>query len=85
MLAKEKVAERARFVIRERSRLEAAFAEANLEYIPSRGNFIMVRFAAADFEKSGVLVREGEALGYPGWSRVTVGNSSENDRVIEAL
>ncbi|MBA2691217.1 MAG: aminotransferase class I/II-fold pyridoxal phosphate-dependent enzyme [Rubrobacter sp.] len=85
MLAKEKVEERAKFVIRERGRLEEAFGKANLEYIPSQGNFIMVRFAAADFEKSGVLVREGEALGYPGWSRVTVGNSSENDRVIEAL
>ncbi len=45
----------------------------------------MVRFAAADFEPSGVLVREGEALGYPGWSRVTVGDSGENDRVIAAL
>lgn len=85
MLAKEKVEERARFVIRERERLENAFGKANLEYIPSQGNFIMVRFPAADFEKSGVLVREGEALGYPGWSRVTVGSSSENDRVIEAL
>ncbi|MGH3090168.1 MAG: pyridoxal phosphate-dependent aminotransferase [Rubrobacteraceae bacterium] len=85
MLAKEKVMERARFVIRERSRLENAFAKANLDFIPSQGNFIMVRFAAADFEKSGVLAREGEALGYPGWSRVTVGNTSENDRVIGAL
>jgi histidinol-phosphate aminotransferase len=37
------------------------------------------------FEKAGVLVREGEALGYPGWSRVTVGDSGENDRVIGAL
>lgn len=85
MLAKEKVEERSRFVIRERGRLENAFQTANLDFIPSQGNFIMVRFPAADFEKSGVLVREGEALGYPGWSRVSVGNSSENDRVIGAL
>lgn len=85
MLAKEKVEERALFVIRERSRLENAFGDANLDFIPSQGNFIMVRFAASDFEKCGVLVREGEALGYPGWSRVTVGNTEENDRVIGAL
>jgi histidinol-phosphate aminotransferase len=85
MLAREKVEERAKFVIRERGRLEEAFGGAKLDFIPSQGNFIMVRFPAADFERSGVLVREGEALGYPGWSRVTVGNTGENDRVIEAL
>jgi histidinol-phosphate aminotransferase len=85
MHAREKVTARAEFVIRERNRLQDAFQEADLEFIPSQGNFVMVRFGAADFERSGVLVREGEALGYPGWSRVTVGDSGENDRVIAAL
>jgi histidinol-phosphate aminotransferase len=85
MHAREKVAARAEFVVRERNRLQKAFRDANLEFIPSQGNFVMVRFAAADFERSGVLVREGEALEYPGWSRVTVGDSGENDRVIAAL
>jgi histidinol-phosphate aminotransferase len=85
MNAREKVVARAEFVVRERNRLQEAFRDANLEFIPSQGNFVMVRFAAADFESSGVLVREGEALGYPGWSRVTVGDSGENDRVIAAL
>jgi histidinol-phosphate aminotransferase len=45
----------------------------------------MVRFGAERFERSGILVREGAALGYPGWSRVTVGDSGENDRVVEAV
>jgi histidinol-phosphate aminotransferase len=45
----------------------------------------MVRFGAEEFERSGILVREGGALGYPGWSRVTVGDSGENDRVVEAV
>lgn len=85
MLAQDKVRARAEFVIRERHRLQEAFQTANLDYIPSQGNFVMVRFGAKDFEKSGVLVREGEALGHPGWSRVTVGNTEENDRAIEAL
>ena len=85
MLAQDKVRARAEFVIRERARLQDAFRDAGLEYINSQGNFVMVRFAANDFEKAGVLVREGEALGYPGWSRVTVGNSEENDRVIGAF
>ncbi len=85
MLAEEKVRARARFVVRERARLQHAFGEAGLDYIPSQGNFVMVRFEAEEFEKSGILVREGAALGYPGWSRVTVGRSEENDRVAEAV
>ena len=85
MLALEKVRERARFVIGERKRLQDAFEGARLPFIPSQGNFIMVRFGAAEFERAGVLVREGEALGYPGWSRVTVGDTWENDRVVAAL
>ena len=86
MLAQDKVRARAEFVIRERNRLQEAFRTANLEYIPSQGNFVMVGFSAEDFEKSGVLVREGAALGFPAdWSRVTVGNTEENDRVIGAV
>ncbi|HZG64587.1 MAG TPA: aminotransferase class I/II-fold pyridoxal phosphate-dependent enzyme, partial [Rubrobacteraceae bacterium] len=85
MLARDKVRERAEFVVRERNRLQNAFAGARLDFIPSQDNFIMVRFEAEDFEKAGVLVREGAALEYPGWSRVTVGGSWENDRVIAAL
>ena len=85
MLAEDKVRERAKFVVRERNRLQEAIAGAKLDFIPSQGNFIMVRFEAEDFEKAGVLAREGAALEYPGWSRVTVGDSWENDRVIAAL
>jgi len=85
MLARDKVQTRAEFVVRERGRLQDAFGGAGLEYIPSQGNFVMVRFAASDFERSRILVREGDALGYPGWSRVTIGDSEENDRVISAL
>src|SRR5215216_1331439 len=50
MQAREKVAGRAEFVVRERDRLQEAFRGGNLEYIPSQGNFVMVRFGAADFE-----------------------------------
>ena len=85
MLAREKVRKRARFVIRERGRLQEAFGTAGLDFIPSQGNFVTVRFGAEEFERSGILVREGGALGYPGWSRVTVGDSEENDRVIGAV
>lgn len=85
MRAREKIAGRAKFIIRERDRIQEAFAAADLPYIPSQGNFVMVETGPEVFERTGVLVREGEALGYPGWSRVTIGNSEENDRVIGAL
>ena len=85
MLARDKVHERARFVVAERHRLQEAFAAAHLDFIPSQGNFVMVRFGADDFERAGVLVREGDALGYPGWSRLTIGDAWENDRAISAL
>jgi histidinol-phosphate aminotransferase len=80
------IAGRARRMKQERERVQAAFARAGLEYVPSHTNFVMVRTGPKVFEKTGVLVREGEALGYPvGWSRVTVGAPAENDRLIAAL
>jgi len=85
MRAREKIGGRAEFVIRERGRVQEAFRASGLNYVPSQGNFVLVETGPEVFEKAGVLVREGEALGYPGWSRVTIGDSGENDRVIGAL
>jgi histidinol-phosphate aminotransferase len=85
MRASEKIRARAGFVIRERERVQEAFRQAGLNYVPSQGNFVLVEAGPEVFEKAGVLVREGEALGFPGWSRVTIGDSGENDRVIGAL
>jgi histidinol-phosphate aminotransferase len=82
----EAIAERSRQMKRERERVQAAFEAAGLEYVPSHTNFVMVREAPKVFEKTGVLVREGEALGYPvGWSRVSLGSPEENDRLLAAL
>lgn len=80
------IAGRSRLMKEERERVQAAFAKAGLEYVPSHTNFVMVRAAPRLFEKTGVLVREGEALGYPvGWSRVSLGAPEENDRLLAAL
>ncbi len=82
----EVIAERSRLMKRERERVQAAFEAAGLEYVPSHTNFVMVRAGPKVFEKTGVLVREGEALGYPvGWSRVSLGAPEENDRLLAAL
>ncbi|MDQ3602488.1 MAG: aminotransferase class I/II-fold pyridoxal phosphate-dependent enzyme [Actinomycetota bacterium] len=79
------ITERARFMTQERERLQTAFDETGLEYVPSHTNFILVRTGPAVFERTGVLVREGEALGYPGWSRISIGSAQENDRIMAAL
>jgi histidinol-phosphate aminotransferase len=82
----EAIAERSRLIKRERERVQEAFDAAGLEYVPSHTNFVMVRTGPKVFEKTGVLVREGEALGYPtGWSRVSLGSPEENDRLLAAL
>jgi histidinol-phosphate aminotransferase len=82
----EAIAERSRLMKSERERVQAAFDAADLEYVPSHTNFVMVRAVPKVFEKTGVLVREGEALGYPvGWSRVSLGAPEENDRLLAAL
>ena len=85
MRARDKIEARARFVMGERDRIQDAFRQANLNYIPSQGNFVLVQTGPEIFERGRVLVREGDPLGYPGWSRVTVGDSGENERVIRAL
>src|SRR5215212_8287527 len=85
MRARDKIEARARFVMGGRERVQDAFKEADLNYIPSQGNFVLVQTGPEVFERAGVLVREGDPLGYPGWSRVTIGDSGENDRVIGAL
>jgi histidinol-phosphate aminotransferase len=82
----EAIAERSRLMKRERERVQDAFGAAGLEYVPSHTNFVMVGARPQLFEKTGVLVREGEAVGYPvGWSRVTIGGPEENDRLLAAL
>ena len=82
----EAIAERSRLMKRERERVQGAFGASGLGYVPSHTNFVMVETTPDFFERTGVLVREGEALGYPvGWSRVTIGGPEENDRLLAAL
>ena len=82
----EAIAGRSRLMKRERERVQEAFGAAGLEYVPSHTNFVMVGAKPGLFERTGVLVREGETLGYPvGWSRVTIGSPEENDRLLAAL
>jgi histidinol-phosphate aminotransferase len=70
--------------------LNDAFRSLGLEYVPSYGNFVLVRVGDAErvYEellKRGVIVRPVGNYGLPEWLRVTVGLPKENSRFVEAL
>jgi histidinol-phosphate aminotransferase len=70
--------------------LTAAFGRLGLAFVPSYGNFVLVRVGAAasvyqELLKRGVIVRPVANYGLPEWLRVTVGLPEENARFIEAL
>ncbi|WP_413380523.1 histidinol-phosphate transaminase [Alkalihalobacillus sp. 1P02AB] len=80
----------------EKNKLEmakfVAFCERyELSYFPSQTNFLLVDFKRKgndvfDFLlRQGVIVRSGEALGYPSYARITIGTEEENEYLFSAL
>jgi histidinol-phosphate aminotransferase len=74
--------------------LTAAFDEMKLEYVPSYGNFVLVRVGSDDgagarinlaLLKRGVIVRPVGNYGLPQWLRISIGLPEENAVFIEAL
>ncbi len=70
--------------------LKAELLRLGLPYVPSHGNFILVRVGDGNrvFQQlltQGVIVRPVGAYGFPEYLRVTVGTMRENRRFIEAL
>ena len=67
--------------------------ERGLWVAESDANFLWVRLAEdgedgpviAALSERGVLVRSGTALGGPGFARVTLGTTAENERFLTAL
>jgi histidinol-phosphate aminotransferase len=75
-------------------RLTEAFDKLGLEYVPSYGNFVLVRVGKDDgagervnlgLLKQGVIVRPVGGYGLPQWLRVTIGLPEENDAFLAAL
>ncbi|MFK4448020.1 histidinol-phosphate aminotransferase [Caballeronia udeis] len=75
-------------------RLTEAFDKLGLEYVPSDGNFVMVRVGNDDAAgqrvnlallKQGVIVRPVANYGLLPWLRVTIGLPEENEAFIAAL
>lgn len=67
-----------------------AFKGLNLEFIPSSGNFILVRVGEGlrvfeAMQKLGVIVRPMGGYQLPEWIRISVGTPAEDERCIESL
>jgi histidinol-phosphate aminotransferase len=67
-----------------------AFTELGLEFVPSAGNFILVRVKEGqrvfdEMQKLGVIVRPMGGYQLPEWIRISVGTPEENERGIKAL
>jgi len=74
--------------------LTQAFDAMNVEYLPSSGNFVMIKVgedmgAGARVNlallKQGVIVRPVGNYGLPQWLRISIGLKEENDIFIAAL
>ena len=70
-----------------RTQIMEAFAQREIEFVPSQTNFVFARPSedsarfAAELTRLGVIVRPMSR----GWVRITVGTPEENARFIEAL
>ncbi|MEH6436765.1 histidinol-phosphate transaminase [Massilia sp. DD77] len=74
--------------------MTAAFDELGLEYVPSFGNFVLVKVGKDDgagarvnvaLLKQGVIVRPVGNYGLPQWLRISIGLPQENATFIAAL
>jgi histidinol-phosphate aminotransferase len=77
-------------VLAERPRLRVALAERGAPSPPSQANFLLVKAGdrattlQAALAESGVLVRNGAAVGFPGHLRIAIGTREQNDRLLAA-
>jgi len=70
--------------------LTAAFGRLGLAYLPSYGNFVLVKVGPAakvyhELLKRGVIVRPVANYALPEWLRVTIGLPRENAKFLRAL
>lgn len=70
--------------------LETGFRSLKLDYVPSVGNFILVKVGDGSrvfeaLQRRGVIVRPVKSYGMPEWIRVTVGTPEQNKRLLAEL
>jgi histidinol-phosphate aminotransferase len=76
------------------TQLTDAFQQLNLRYLPSAGNFVLVKVGNDDqagarinleLLKRGIIVRPVGNYGLPQWLRISIGLPEENAAFIDAL
>lgn len=74
-----------------RKYLAEELGSMNMKPVDSQANFILFRYEHVvdalpeRLLERGIIVRDGGALGYPGYIRMTVGTHEENRTVVEAI
>lgn len=87
---KEHIAASVKMVNEGKKQFYAAFDSWGIPFIPSHGNFILVKTGKgrevfnACLSK-GVILRHMDGYGLPEYIRITVGNQTENTRCLEVL
>lgn len=71
--------------------LAGGLARLGLPTVPSRGNFMLVRFGSRasvvnrELQQHGIIVRPVAGYGLPEYLRVSVGTGAQNDRFLDTL
>jgi len=84
------LAETRAVILQERPRLRAALAERGAPSPPSQANFLLVKagerasLLRAALFTSGIIVRDGAAVGFTGHLRISIGTREHNDRLLAA-
>ena len=72
------------------AQLGEGFMTLGLEFVPGRGNFLLVKVgdggAVFDaLQRRGLITRPVKPYGLPAWLRVTVGTRAQNERLLATL
>ncbi len=75
---------------RGREFLEETFRGLGLDFVPSAGNFVLVRVGDGarvfqELQRRGLITRPMASYQLPEWLRITVGTTAENERLVVAL
>ena len=76
-------------ILTERPRLAEALRQRGSIVPPSQANFLLVKVDArapllrGALLKTGILVRDGASVGFPGHLRITIGTTAANARLLE--
>lgn len=90
----ERVVERRRIIAAEKQRVAETLTEMGVTSRRGEANFLLVDVRGMDIPgpevgqelmRRGILTRSGYAMDCPGWIRVTIGTTNENDAFMSAM